>query len=56
MHNLREQDYGKTLSDIRAALQRSAAPTAVCRRPGPAAGDAVNEGLVGIVDGNGTRP
>lgn len=57
MHNLREQDYGKTLSDVRAAFY--SAP----RLPLLYAGDrdlqqviydAVSAGLVSIVDGSGT--
>ncbi|MGC4939309.1 DUF499 domain-containing protein [Kribbella sp. DT2] len=57
MHNLREHDYGKTLSDVRAAFY--SAPRLPLLYAGDrdlqqAIYDAVNEGLVSIVDGNGT--
>ncbi|MFG1818266.1 DUF499 domain-containing protein [Kribbella sp. NPDC049174] len=56
MHNLREQDYGKTLSDVRAAFY--SAPRLPLLYAGDrdlqqAIFDAVNEGLVSIVDGSG---
>ncbi|MFB6724860.1 DUF499 domain-containing protein [Kribbella sp. NPDC056345] len=58
MHNLREQDYGKTLSDIRAAFY--SAPRLPLLYAGDrdlqqAIYDAVTEGLVTIVDGSGTE-
>ncbi|MGW6197288.1 DUF499 domain-containing protein [Kribbella sp. NPDC055110] len=58
MHNLREQDYGKTLSDVRAAFY--AAPRLPLLYAGDrdlqqAIYDAVTEGLVTIVDGSGTE-
>lgn len=57
-HNLREQDHGKTLSDIRAAFY--SAPRLPLLYGGDrdlqqAIYDAVNEGLVSIVDGAGTE-
>ncbi|MDX5564790.1 DUF499 domain-containing protein [Streptomyces sp. ID05-04B] len=57
-HNLRDQDYGKTLSDIRAAFY--SAPRLPLLYGGDrdlqqAIYDAVNENLVSIVDGMGTE-
>ncbi|WP_371517305.1 DUF499 domain-containing protein [Kitasatospora sp. NBC_01300] len=57
-HNLRDQDYGKTLSDIRAAFY--SAPRLPLLYGGDrdlqqAIHDAVDQGLVSIVDGNGTE-
>jgi hypothetical protein len=57
LHNLRAQDYGKTLSDVRAAFY--SAPRLPLLYAGDrdlqqAIYDAVNEGLVSIVDGSGT--
>lgn len=57
LHNLREQDYGKTLSDIRAAFY--SAPRLPLLYSGDrdlqhAIYDAVSAGLVEIVDGGGT--
>ncbi|KJK51672.1 ATPase AAA [Lentzea aerocolonigenes] len=58
LHNLRDQDYGKTLSDIRAAFYSTP------RLPLLYGGDsdlrqviydAVNEGLLSVVDGAGTE-
>ncbi|MGW5136774.1 hypothetical protein [Streptomyces sp. NPDC004135] len=56
-HNLRDQDYGKTLSDIRDAFY--SAPRLPLLYGGDrdlqqAIYDAVNENLVSIVDGTGT--
>ena len=57
LHNLREQDYGKTLSDIRAAFY--SAPRLPLLYEGDrdlqqAMYDAVSAGQLAIVDGNGT--
>ncbi|MFI9552354.1 DUF499 domain-containing protein [Nonomuraea endophytica] len=58
LHNLRDQDYGKTLSDIRAAFY--SAPRLPLLYDGDrdlqqAIYDAVSGGLVSIVDGAGTE-
>ncbi|MFF0572821.1 DUF499 domain-containing protein [Streptosporangium saharense] len=58
LHNLRDQDYGKTLSDIRAAFY--SAPRLPLLYGGDrdlqqAIYDAVTEGLVSIVDGAGSE-
>ncbi|MGW4138844.1 DUF499 domain-containing protein [Streptomyces mirabilis] len=58
LHNLRDQDYGKTLSDIRAAFY--SAPRLPLLYAGDrdlqqAIYDAVSDGLVSIVDGTGTE-
>ncbi|MFD5754580.1 DUF499 domain-containing protein [Streptomyces sp. NPDC127044] len=58
LHNLRDQDYGKTLSDIRAAFY--SAPRLPLLYAGDrdlqqAIYDAVSHGLVSIVDGAGTE-
>lgn len=58
LHNLREQDYGKTLSDLRAAFY--SAPRLPLLYEGDrdlqqAIYDAVSEGQLSIVDGNGTE-
>ncbi|MFJ1529746.1 DUF499 domain-containing protein [Streptomyces mirabilis] len=58
LHNLRDQDYGKTLSDIRAAFY--SAPRLPLLYAGDrdlqqAIYDAVSDGLVSIVDGAGTE-
>lgn len=57
-HNLRDQDYGKTLSDIRAAFY--SAPRLPLLYGGDrdlqqAIYDTVTEGLVSVVDGMGTE-
>ena len=58
LHNLRDQDYGKTLSDIRAAFY--SAPRLPLLYGGDrdlqqAIYDAVSQGLMRIVDGTGTE-
>jgi hypothetical protein len=58
LHNLREQDYGKTLSDVRAAFY--SAPRLPLLYDGDrdlqqAIYDAVAEGMLAIVDGAGTE-
>ena len=58
LHNLREQDYGKTLSDFRAAFYN--APRLPLLYSGDqdlqqAIYDAVNAGQLSIVDGTGTE-
>jgi len=58
LHNLRDQDYGRTLSDIRAAFY--SAPRLPLLYDGnkdlqQAIYDAVSEGLLSIVDGAGTE-
>ncbi|MER6192593.1 DUF499 domain-containing protein [Streptomyces cyaneofuscatus] len=58
LHNLRDQDYGKTLSDIRTAFY--SAPRLPLLHAGDvdlqrAIYDAVNTGLLGIIDGSGTE-
>jgi hypothetical protein len=58
LHNLRDQDYGRSLSDIRAAFY--AAPRLPLLYGGDrdlqqAIYDAVNEGLLIVVDGSGTQ-
>lgn len=58
LHNLRDQDYGKTLSDVRAAFY--SAPRLPLLYDGDrdlqqAIYDAVSGGLVSIVDGTGTE-
>lgn len=58
LHNLRDQDYGKTLSDIRAAFY--SAPRLPLLYGGDrdlqqAIYDAVNQGLLSIVDGAGAE-
>ncbi|WP_410580161.1 DUF499 domain-containing protein [Amycolatopsis sp. lyj-108] len=58
LHNLREQDYGRTLSDIRAAFY--SAPRLPLLYGGDrdlqqAIYDAVSEGFMGIVDGMGAE-
>jgi hypothetical protein len=58
LHNLRDQDYGKTLSDIRAAFY--SAPRLPLLYNGDrdlqqAIFDAVNQNLLVIVDGTGTE-
>lgn len=57
LHNLRDQDYGRTLSDIRASFY--SAPRLPLMYAGDrdlqqAIYDAVDEGALSIVDGNGT--
>ncbi|MFE7214529.1 DUF499 domain-containing protein [Streptomyces sp. NPDC057611] len=58
LHNLRDRDYGKTLSDIRAAFY--SAPRLPLLYGGDrdlqqAIYDAVSQGLISIVDGAGTE-
>lgn len=58
LHNLRAQDYGRSLSDIRAAFY--SAPRLPLLYAGDrdlqqAIYDAVNEGLLRVVDGGGTE-
>ncbi|MFE0536388.1 hypothetical protein ACFW20_20445 [Streptomyces nigra] len=58
LHNLRDHDYGKTLSDIRAAFY--SAPRLPLLYGGDrdlqqAIYDAVSQGLISIVDGAGTE-
>ncbi|MGY2119104.1 DUF499 domain-containing protein [Nocardia gipuzkoensis] len=58
LHNLREQDFGKTLSDIRAAFY--SAPRLPLLYNGDrdlqqAIFDAANDGLLSVVDGAGTE-
>lgn len=58
MHNLRDQDYGRTLSDVRAAFY--SAPRLPLLYSGDsdlqqAIHDAVSQGLLRVVDGAGTE-
>jgi hypothetical protein len=56
LHNLRDQDYGRTLSDVRAAFYSAPRLPLLYRGDRDlqqAIYDAVSEGLMGIVDGMG---